>query len=242
MSGQNNFQSLKQYATKEYKFKQGRSLALLDPATAAKGGAINAVALSSTDYQQLKDGICAVLAADWLREKLTSGDSYVGADFGGPGVHAGENLTTVVNNVPKMIAYKKLKLTSNALGQHGLSSTYVGDPRVVSTTLKERKGQNYLDRIINFAQTLAKACTAEYLKKGRGVWISFELLKANGVGDGGHAVAAYRSRGNTLYFFDCNCGVYNVTDPDRFFDEYVAIIARAFGRTCKLEDIAYVDR
>ena len=61
------------------------------------------------------------------------------------------------------------------------------------------------------------------LKEGRGVYISFSVVgrKPEKPG-GGHAVAAYRSRGNTLYFFDPNCGVYDVRDADKFFAAFVA--------------------
>ena len=43
MSGKNNFAVLKQHSTKEYKFKQGASLALRDPSKSANANAFNAV-------------------------------------------------------------------------------------------------------------------------------------------------------------------------------------------------------
>jgi hypothetical protein len=47
----------------------------------------------------------------------------------------------------------------------------------------------------------------------RGMAVLIEVVRTQGPGlptGGGHAIAFYRSRGNTLYFFDPNAGVYEV--------------------------------
>ena len=69
MAGKNNFAALKQYATKEYKFKQGNSIGELDPSKAAIGDSITAVTLSSDEFDGIKNGVRAALAANWLKEK-----------------------------------------------------------------------------------------------------------------------------------------------------------------------------
>jgi hypothetical protein len=242
-----NFQALRQYSTKEYKFDQGKSLALLDPSKWVHATAVNDVQFSQAEFESVKGGICAVLAADWLREKLHSEKALFSGAFEGYGVHSGRNRSTVIDNVRKQLAYKIDPSPKEALSQHGLleANREIGDPRIRDRVTKPAApgrfgmGGNTVSITIKFAETIANACTKEFLKKGCGVYIGFDVT---GRRAGGHAVAAYRSNGNTLYFFDCNCGVYNVTDPDDFFSEY-AKCYEAIGYSCHLRDndITYVD-
>jgi hypothetical protein len=249
MGGNNYFQALKQYSTKEYKFTQGKSLARLDPTKSANADAANAMQISEKEFEGVKRGICAVLAADWLREKLAAEKLLFSGLSQGPGIHAGQNMDTVVRNVPKMLSYKECPSAAEALNQHGLTPTNreVGNPMVnerVQTVERSRSrdgsmhSRNAFVSRPKFAESLAKACTTAFLKEGRGVYISF---KVKGKREGGHAVAAYRSRGNTLYFFDCNCGVYNVTNPAGFFTAYGACYGN-LGFSCAPESFTYVDR
>lgn len=253
MAGHNNFRTLKQYATKEYKFKQGVSLALLDPAKSASSNAINTVTLTDEEFDLVKGGICATLAADWLREKLNSEKTLFGGNSNSPGIHAGRNLDTVVRNVPLYMQYRKNVLEkAAALQQHGLDETgkTIGDPMVTDVT--RVKGTSRLDpawvtrRTHRFTESIINACTPQFLKKGRGVYMSFKVVsKVPEKRGGGHATAAYRSRGNTLYFFDPNCGVYNINDPNGFFTAFTACYDAA-GYTLVFErdndGFTYVDR
>lgn len=249
MAGHNNFATLRQYATKEYKFKQGTSLALLDPAKSANSNAINKVTLTGEEFELVKGGICATLAADWLREKLNSEKALFGGDSKVPGIHAGRNLDTVVRNVPLYLQYRQ---SHDALQQHGLAETgkTIGDPMVTETT--RVKGTSRFDptwvtrRTNKFVESMINACTPEFLKKGRGAYISFKVVSKNpDKRGGGHATAAYRSRGNTLYFFDPNCGVYNINNVTGFFTAYAGCYD-TLGYTLTFErendGFSYVDR
>ena len=210
-----NFQTLKQYSTKEYKFTQRKSIGLLDPAKSANADAISDVQLSTEEFEGVKSGICAVLSADWLREKLASESALFSGAFEGPDVHSGQNLATAARNVPKFLEYKQSPSTVEALSQHGLAPTHrkVGNPVVRERVEKvERMTQKkvFVSQI-NFANSMASACTTAFLKKGSGFYMSFRVkAKDPNKRDGGHSVAAYRSKGNTLYFFDPNCGVYKI--------------------------------
>lgn len=70
-------------------------------------------------------------------------------------------------------------------------------------------------------RTIASAGTS--LPKGSAMII--EVFPT--VGNTGHAVCFYRSRGNTLYFFDPNAGVYNVSEPD--LQEFVGAWRTAYS-------------
>jgi hypothetical protein len=250
MAGKHNFAALRQHATKEYKFKQGSSLEQLDPGEVGIG-----------NFDKIKSGICAALAANWLKEKLSSAKHPA---FSGPSagadVHAGRNLDTVRSAVPKFLAYKENPFPSEVLAQYGLAPS--PQAAALNPLLNEQvptTTRSYSDRthtwterrttmaVPKVAESLANACSAGFLKQGRGVYIGFSVVgKTADKRGGGHAVAAYRSRGNTLYFFDPNCGVYDVTDPDKFFAAYVACYG-ALGYDLAIDagrndGFTYVDR
>lgn len=242
MAGKNNFAELKKYATKVYKFQQGTSIRALDPSTPRQqthGASINAIQMSAEEFNEIKGGICAALAANWLKEKLTSPDDLV---FSGPstgsGVHTGQNLATVLDNAPLYRQYAKSPSASAALALHGLkpsSSLARLDPTVQQQSIRINTyspgtDKEYKQRVVVseplVGASLTKACSEEYLKQGRGVYISFSVLSRNPAKQGGgHATAAYRSRGNSLYFFDPNCGVYKIQDVAGFFGAYVGCYA-----------------
>jgi hypothetical protein len=256
MSGKNNFAALKQYATKEYKFKQGRSIGELDPS----GTSVATGKLTADQFGQIKGGICAALAASWLKEKLTSAKHPAfSGHSAGPDVHAGRNLDTVRSAVPKFLAYKKAPFASEILAAYDLEpspGTAAFNPiqnEKVPTTEKwrdDRTGKVVEKKTIRtvpkVAESLANACTAELLKQGRGVYISLRVVgKTPDKPGGGHAVAAYRSRGNKLHFFDPNCGVYDVTDPGNFFAAFVACyegVGYDLALDTAKDSFAYVDR
>ena len=260
MAGKHNFAALKQHATKEYKFKQGASIGELDPSKAAIGNSITAVKFSADEFNEIKNGICAALAANWLKEKLSSAKNpaFSGPSAGGD-VHAGRNLDTVRSSVPKFIAYKQAPSTSNILGQYGLAPSpkaasinpLLNDQVPITVRSYSERTRTWTERpstqaVPKVAESFANACTAESLKQGRGVYISISVVgRTPEKPGGGHAVAAYRSRGNTLYFFDPNCGVYDVTDPGKFFIAFVACYAGIgydLALDLRKDGFTYVDR
>lgn len=237
MAGKNNFASLRRFATKVYKFHQIDSINALNPKAARQqvhGGSINAVQLSEDEFNDISSGICATLAADWLREKLTSpDDKQFSGNSSGAGVHTGRNLATVRANVPKFLAYRKSPSVTEALAQHGLTasdSALMLNPVVSDKVMRQERStnrhgvqqvQNLPFNVARFADSLTNACQVSHLIQGRGVYITFSVNATHpGKRSGNHAVAAYRSRDNSLYFFDPNCGVYKVQDVVPFFDAY----------------------
>lgn len=81
MAGKNDFRSLKQFGTKELKFKQDVHM------DAAYKGHV----LSAPIYNEVKGGVCAALTLEWLKAKLSEG-KYHGAFNPTPNVPAPKNL------------------------------------------------------------------------------------------------------------------------------------------------------
>lgn len=228
MSGKNNFQALRQHAVKHYKFTQGKSLAALDPKGAIHGSAINAVSLSQADFDVIKGGVCAALTAAWLKEKLGSTSNFAGNSKGG-GIHTGKNLDTVAKAAPNQLAYKKNFQANDILEKYGLKRSKKIDGTTVLVDKKvlhqQKFASGYIKNIfipkIQVVDTILNACSSQNLRQGVGVYMAFTMVGTQpGKTGGGHAVGAYRSRGDTLYFFDSNCGVYQVTQSS-FFSEWV---------------------
>ncbi len=231
MAGQNNFQSLRQHSTKVYKFSQGKSIPLLKPQGELNGSAVNAVTLSDDDFNAIKGGVCAALTAAWLKEKQGSTKAFAG-NYSGPGVHAGRNLKAVKNAAPHQIVYKRDPLSTDMdiLAQYGLKqSTKVSGSDALVRKMVVHSHTDTTGRIhktpiseIQLSPSIEKALSEGFLAQGRGVYMGFTLVSTDQAKNGGgHAVGAYRSRGNTLYFFDSNCGVYNVTDPGGFVAAWI---------------------
>jgi hypothetical protein len=263
-----NFTALKAHAVKVYKFTQGKTLPHLPHKVGTDGDVINEVNFSDDEFESLQSGVCASLAAAWLREKLTSPDALA---FAGPSsgsaIHTGKNLATTVPAALKYLDYKssvgeQLHASNNyILGLHGLSeSAKTSNFNVVKTDRvptversRQRDGTVYekktFTNVTNALDTLVNACDVRYLTKGRGVYISVTMTSTTPAKrGGGHAVAAYRSRGKTLYFFDPNCGVYEVHDVRGFFrawiDCYGTIgyaVEHSPGGT-RMDRFIYVDR
>jgi len=59
MSGKRNFAALRQHASKECKFRQGKSIQALDPHRQAHGVAINDAQLSEDECTDIQGGVCA---------------------------------------------------------------------------------------------------------------------------------------------------------------------------------------
>lgn len=228
MAGSRNFQSLREFSQKIYKFQQGKSISAMDPHGEINGGAINHVVLPTDQFNMIKGGVCASLTCAWLKEKQTSGHSFKGKSAGG-GIHTGKNLDTVAEAAPYQIRYVSNFHKNSPIKLYGLKSLFYPDTNDVLVTKMTRFERTtmsgYVERgflsEIEVLPSILNACEREYLKMGRGVYISFTLRSTTEGKGGGHAVGAYRSRGDKLYFFDSNCGVYHVADSYNFFDAWI---------------------
>jgi hypothetical protein len=81
----------------------------------------------------------------------------------------------------------------------------------------------------NYAAAINDACHVEILSPGTGALFSFTNY-VNGQRVGKHTVAAYRSRGNTLYFFDSNCGTYKLFRSAEFFEAWKDVYKAAANK------------
>jgi hypothetical protein len=89
-----------------------------------------------------------------------------------------------------------------------------------------RPDENGRHEQVEFSQAFEK--TANRLQPGQAATLEF------GIRDGGepkakHTVALYKSRGNTLRFFDPNYGEFKVTDPGNFFKTYQTTLEQKHG-------------
>lgn len=230
-----NFADLKQHAVKVLKFTQGKTLPHLPRKTAEGGDKINGVQFSEDEFDAAQGGICASLACAWLKEKLTSADHPAfSGQSSGPAVHTGRNLAIAIDATPRHLAYKATGRNDTLFSAYGLttgtqphsSDVFKRDAKPID--IRERVNQEWRTRKgmtteINVADSMVKACGSAVLKKGKGIYIAVSVIaRIEGKKGGGHGVAVYRSRGNTLYFFDPNCGIYEVLKPDTFFHAWVA--------------------
>jgi hypothetical protein len=202
------FDELLRYAVKRSTFEQDKAITALDPQREANQNSIGRESLSKDQFDLIEGGVCAALSCDWLHDRLTSVQKDTDTDKKGADVHQERNLKTTLAATPNQIKYKQQENKDVLFKEYKLGKRLdVGNP--------ERGSDDTHD-------TLARACSDEYLKKGTGVYITVKgVLISDRTKSGFHAVAAYRSRGNQLYFFDSNCGVYQVSQPLEFFEAWV---------------------
>ncbi|WP_346837819.1 YopT-type cysteine protease domain-containing protein [Microbulbifer sp. SAOS-129_SWC] len=227
MAGHYNFQALREHALKVYKFQQGKSIQALNPHGEINGGAINAVHLPEDHFDLIKGGVCASLTCAWLKEKRTRGGVFNG-DSAGDAIHSERNRDTVMRAAPRQIQYSGNFQQNDIVDLYRLKRNEDLDNVLVKSRVKFEQTlmSGYVQRgyrqVIEVQPSIVNACDPAYLKRGRGVYMSFTLKSTlEGRRGGGHAAGAYRSRGNHLYFFDSNCGVYQINDPDGFFGAWI---------------------
>ena len=222
MSGKHNFQTLKNHATKEYKFKQEYSIGAFRPGNSRMGDSINALELSPDEFNEISGGVCGALAAAWLKEQLGGSGSrqFAGAVQGD--VHLTRNRDTVLDVMPQYRAYVKAGQNASVLDQFGFGRRDRNPQGVMVTEMS----QTAFRPVPIAAPSLARACSRDFLTGGRAVFMEFSVFSTRDQKKlGGHAVAAYRSQGGTLLFFDSNCGVYTVKERREFFEQYVKCYA-----------------
>ena len=222
MPSRHNFQGLKNFATKKYKFKQEYSIGALRPGNSLMGDSIGPVELSPDEFNEIKRGVCAALAAAWVEEQRNPPQrpQFAGAVPGD--VHVTRNRDTVLDVLPKFHKYVQAGPNGSVLDEFGFEKLTRNPSGVMVTAYSPTT----CGPVATPAPSLEKACSPEFLKPGRAVFVEFSVWPAApGKQPGRHAVAAFRSLNGALYFFDPNCGVYAVNDERNFFGEYVKCYA-----------------
>jgi hypothetical protein len=184
-------------------------------------------------------GVCMGVTVDWIYEKLTTSNglfrqngpllAFVPRHFSntlnplkrlkqgispsGGSMLAGRvekgksgkrNEATMFNGALNHLAYRRgdVRALENILGF--VKSEYEAQPSIY-------KGPHpAYSTILRVADSIADAAIG--LPKGEALLIEVEHTKTKEgePGSGGHAIAFYKSRGNTLYFFDSNAGTYQI--------------------------------
>jgi hypothetical protein len=218
-----NFSALNQYARREYKFAQSDSFEKINPDV-----------MGSNYSESLAKGVCMGAVLNWVKEKMTTSNGILNENgpllnpttkrFANPlnpvsrisqGISppAGSPLASLIDkgksgprNADTMLA---AAMTQNAYSgrpvstvarELGLVEADSEDDIHIAQEPAPGGGVNRLDD-----KTIAEA--GENLRKGRAVIIEVECKQ------GKHAIAFYRSRGGSLYFFDPNAGVYTLDTP-----------------------------
>jgi hypothetical protein len=176
-----------------------------------------------------EEGACLSLVGNWLREKREhpvgrvmkraigmDKRTFAATESGRGG---GRQLTAMRAALPGQEDYQdhpgtQLERVVNLLRSKGLRFDPSSSANANSKAVRFVEGS--YPRKADIAATLFEVTQINYVFLGRGVCIGVR------VGAGLHAVAAYRSHGGTLYFFDPNMGVYSVNDAEPFFKAWQA--------------------
>lgn len=234
-----NFQGLKSFAEKEMKFNQGKpdATSYLRPGAILAGNIVNHVEWGYDDYAaHMSGGVCMGLVSHWLQEKIKSSNSifnFQPKDFS-------------VSKKDSVNQEKIGQLMKKGGGTHLLYATAGGvDEKAAlqAVGLKideadlagEASIKNLGDNIpsVDIAESFANICASAVWKQGTGLCISVDIRQAGIAKRSGHAVAAYKSKGGHLYFFDPNVGVYKLRKPREFLGAWLDAYA-GLGRTVSM--------
>jgi len=227
MPGQNRFQNLKRFATKEMKIQQGRNMTLLEPGALLAGNIVNHVPWDYDSYNRIRGGICASLTADWLEEKIKGSNSIfsrtpkmfkAGRD---DDANQAAVRDVMIRAAPAQMNYVRSGNISTLFSAKGLEFK--------PATINNDRDPHTNMAIASIERTFETLCQAEdEFGIGDGLLIELVFEPASGAGgqDQGHAVGAYKSHGRHIYFFDPNIGIYKVSSPRGFIkawlDAYLA--------------------
>jgi hypothetical protein len=192
------FTGLTAFANKEYKFKQAKSKGLAD----------------SVHGDDAAHGVCFGLVMMWVREKLTTTGSWYRVQHKNfsPG-HGGD---VHDRNAITMLQAAEYQLHGRKQGDDKVA-TYLGlRPVEPDIQLVVRPDRNYNPEVQIF-ETLVRVAKA--LRSGQAVVIELDVHGASR--RGGHAIGMYRSRGQNLYFFDPNVGVYQLRNVAGFMQAWL---------------------
>ncbi len=216
-----DFSALNKYGRREYKFAQADSY-----------GQINAEVMGTNYSDNLQNGVCMGVVLNWTKEKLATSNGLFRRDgpllnpttkrFSNPlfGESGPRNESTMLAGAMTHLAYVA-KSRGTVARELGLIEG-AHDPR---PTVRQGDG-NIPGRIED--STIAAAGTG--LPKGNAIVVELEQDDGSG-----HAIAFYRSRGGTLYFFDPNAGVYEVFESNilNFVQAWLEVYVRENSITWK---------
>jgi hypothetical protein len=199
MAGKNDFRSLKQFGTKELKFKQGVHIE-----AAYKGNV-----LSAPVYTSAKRGVCAALTMEWLKAKLSEG-KYAGPFNPAPDVPAAKNMmhqaavwhaaqfqTALKENPDKQqMEYRLAKLA----GEYGLDL---------------RGDKNLPDD--HFIGVFSKA--EDTTARDEGVFCNCNITDERDGRKSAHAIGIVKLD-DGIRFFDANVGAYKFENSYKFTKFY----------------------
>lgn len=174
------------------------------------------------------EGVCLALTGAWLKEKRSTTNGKLAAvqelfgkkrDFYSPDRNGAMQLAAVKAADPVQQKYEAAD-GSNTARLDGLLDGFGfrNDDRIADKVRGRIRPTPYPGTSTQHwdpASLLATATSAEFLPPGQGVCIALTA------GKGGHVVAAYRSHGKHLHFFDPNPGVFKVRSVKEFFDAWV---------------------
>lgn len=216
------FREMKRFGEKLFTFSQDKAKAF-QPADGKE----------SADFKVIKGGACLALAVAWLDEKLHGRfqfSSSKDSQFTGRGAEAHrQNLGTLLRVAPDQYAYNTIMPDDFKLKQLleakriRVADEAVPKPYSTETLLRHSYGGGDRGQTYDMAGSLVNV--AARLKSGYGALV---LMTVN---NSGHAVALYKSHGDSLYFFCANCGGYKVKDRGEFFAAWVAGYRRANDKT-----------
>lgn len=201
---------------------------------------------------QFPGGVCMGVAMNWIQERLTTSNGFFRPEghLRNPVTRHFANPLNPLARLQEGISVPGHSLLKNTLGRSGIFEKGKSGTRNQSGMLLgaqshfiySRRGVDGLaqqlglvednshaaspwverDPISNMPRrredaTIASAAVT--LPNGHAMLIE---LKQEGAG-AGHAIAWYRSRHGTLYFFDPNAGVYTVPDGEARIHDFVAV-------------------
>jgi hypothetical protein len=211
-----DFSALNQYAQREYKFAQGSSFNMVNPA------------VMGANYQDsLTSGVCMGAVLNWIKEKVSTSNGLLRRD--GPLMNSTpKRFSSPINPVTRLkqgmsppagsplsqFMQKNQSgprnqgtVLSAAMTQMAYSATSrdqvareLGLIDVHETLLPVQKPDPKGIPVRIEDETIARA--AQELPRGNALLIEIEHE------DVGHTIGFYHSRGDTLHFFDPNAGVY----------------------------------
>lgn len=200
MAGKNDFRELKQFATKELKFKQDVHM------EAAHKGRL----LSAPVYSKVNAGVCAALTMEWLKAKLSEG-RIVAAFNPVPGLAAAKNLphqAAVWHSAQFQVAFledpgKQIAKLKRLAAEYGLTLR----------ALKSQPGGDF---------TGAFWTAAEKMAVGEGAYCSCNVKDQRTSDVAGHGVGIAKLN-DGIRFFDANVGAYKFADSykmSQFYDRW----------------------